>query len=160
LAAKTRDREVVVCSTESGDTLRVLPGIEGPAWHPTGRLLAVVCSDSRIRVYDARSWQERAVLDGQAWPAQLAFGHDLLASTGNDLTLRLWHPLDCNPLLTVPGAVVAGAPAFAPNDRLLAHRIAGSKISLFEVIPAPEFGGSFAHDAPGLSYGLDVNFKF
>jgi len=31
---------------------------------------------------------------------------------------------------------------------------------LAEVIPAQEFGGSFAHDAPGRSYGLDVNFKF
>lgn len=31
---------------------------------------------------------------------------------------------------------------------------------LAEVIPAPEFGGSFAHDAPGVSYGLDVNLKF
>jgi len=31
---------------------------------------------------------------------------------------------------------------------------------LAEIIPAPEFGGSFIHDAPGLSYGLDVNFKF
>ena len=31
---------------------------------------------------------------------------------------------------------------------------------LAEIIPAPEFGGSFIHDAPGDSYGLDVNFKF
>jgi eukaryotic-like serine/threonine-protein kinase len=138
LAATTRDRVVVVCHTASGDVLQVLPGIEGPAWHPTGRLLAVGCSDSRIRVYDTGTWQERAVLEGQAWPAQLAFSHDLLASTGNDLTLRLWHPLDSSPLLTVPGSVVAGAPAFSPDDRLLAHRIDGSKISLFEVIPAPE----------------------
>jgi iron complex outermembrane receptor protein len=31
---------------------------------------------------------------------------------------------------------------------------------LAEVIPAPEFGGSFVHDAPGSSYGLEVNFRF
>ena len=31
---------------------------------------------------------------------------------------------------------------------------------LAEIIPAPEFGGSFIHDAPGDSYGLDVNFRF
>ena len=31
---------------------------------------------------------------------------------------------------------------------------------LAEIIPAPEFGGSFAHDAPGVSYGLDLNFRF
>jgi iron complex outermembrane recepter protein len=31
---------------------------------------------------------------------------------------------------------------------------------LAEIIPAPEFGGSFVHDAPGSSYGLEVNFRF
>ena len=31
---------------------------------------------------------------------------------------------------------------------------------LAEIIPAPEFGGSFIHDAPGRSYGLDVNYRF
>lgn len=31
---------------------------------------------------------------------------------------------------------------------------------LAEIIPAPEFGGSFIHNAPGRSYGLDVNVRF
>ena len=31
---------------------------------------------------------------------------------------------------------------------------------LQEVIPAPEFGGSFIHDSPGDSYGLDVRYSF
>ena len=31
---------------------------------------------------------------------------------------------------------------------------------LAEIIPAPEFGGSFVHDAPGASYGVEVNFRF
>jgi iron complex outermembrane receptor protein len=31
---------------------------------------------------------------------------------------------------------------------------------LAEIIPAPEFGGSFIHDAPGSSYGLDVSYSF
>ena len=31
---------------------------------------------------------------------------------------------------------------------------------LAEIIPAPEFGGSFIHDAQGESYGIDLNFKF
>jgi iron complex outermembrane recepter protein len=31
---------------------------------------------------------------------------------------------------------------------------------LAEIIPAPEFGGSFVHDAPGDSYGLEVNYRF
>jgi iron complex outermembrane receptor protein len=31
---------------------------------------------------------------------------------------------------------------------------------LAEIIPAPEFGGAFIHDAQGSSYGLEVNFRF
>jgi iron complex outermembrane receptor protein len=31
---------------------------------------------------------------------------------------------------------------------------------LQEIIPAPEFGGSFIHDSPGSSYGLDVKYSF
>ncbi|MCC7199867.1 MAG: TonB-dependent receptor [Gammaproteobacteria bacterium] len=31
---------------------------------------------------------------------------------------------------------------------------------LAEIIPAPEFGGSFIHDAPGRSYGVDVTYSF
>ncbi len=31
---------------------------------------------------------------------------------------------------------------------------------LAEVIPAPEFGGSFIHSAPGRSFGLDVSYRF
>ena len=35
-----------------------------------------------------------------------------------------------------------------------------NKKYLAEIIPAPEFGGSFVHDAPGRSYGVDVSYKF
>ena len=31
---------------------------------------------------------------------------------------------------------------------------------LQEIIPAPEFGGSFIHDSAGLSYGMDVSYSF
>ncbi|HEX7374047.1 MAG TPA: TonB-dependent receptor [Steroidobacteraceae bacterium] len=39
------------------------------------------------------------------------------------------------------------------------HNITDEKY-LAEIIPAPEFGGAFIHDAPGASYGVEVNFKF
>ncbi len=39
-------------------------------------------------------------------------------------------------------------------------RNVGDEEYLAEIIPAPEFGGSFIHNAPGDSYGLDVNFRF
>jgi iron complex outermembrane receptor protein len=31
---------------------------------------------------------------------------------------------------------------------------------LQEIIPAPEFGGSFIHDSPGAAWGVDLGFKF
>ena len=31
---------------------------------------------------------------------------------------------------------------------------------LQEIIPAPEFGGSFIHDSPGRSYGVEMSYKF
>lgn len=35
-----------------------------------------------------------------------------------------------------------------------------NKQYLAEIIPAPEFGGSFVHNAPGRSFGVDVSYKF
>jgi iron complex outermembrane receptor protein len=31
---------------------------------------------------------------------------------------------------------------------------------LQEIIPAPEFGGSFIHDSPGAAYGIDFTYSF
>ena len=31
---------------------------------------------------------------------------------------------------------------------------------LQEIIPAPEFGGSFIHDSPGAAFGVDVRYSF
>jgi iron complex outermembrane receptor protein len=39
-------------------------------------------------------------------------------------------------------------------------RNVGDEEYLAEIIPAPEFGASFIHDAPGDSYGVEVNFRF
>jgi iron complex outermembrane receptor protein len=36
----------------------------------------------------------------------------------------------------------------------------GDEEYLAEIIPAPEFGASFIHDAPGDSYGLELTFRF
>jgi iron complex outermembrane recepter protein len=39
-------------------------------------------------------------------------------------------------------------------------RNVGDEDYLAEIIPAPEFGGSFIHDAPGDSYGVELNYRF
>jgi hypothetical protein len=50
----------------------------------------------------------------------------------------LWRSPDNCPLLSVPRVNVATPLAFSPDDRLLAQRIDGSRISLLEVLTAPE----------------------
>ena len=137
-ASRTLDGRIFVCNAADGRTLHVLSGEEGPVWSAAGRLLAVGCADMRIRVYDADSLQERAVLEGSAHAFAFSHSGDLLATVGGEPTLRLWNPLDSSPLLTVRGASVGAVPAFAPGDRLLGHRVDGAKISLFEVLAAPE----------------------
>ena len=137
-AYRTLDGRVFVCGAADGRTLHVLSGEEGPVWNAAGTLLAVGCADMRIRVYDTNSWQERAVLEDSAHAFAFSHSGNLLATAGGEPTLRLWHPLDSSPLLTVQGASVGAVPAFAPGDRLLAHQIDGSKILLFEVLAAPE----------------------
>ena len=39
-------------------------------------------------------------------------------------------------------------------------RNVGDEKYLAEIIPAPEFGGSFVHDAPGSSYGAELVYRF
>jgi len=39
-------------------------------------------------------------------------------------------------------------------------RNVGDENYLAEIIPAPEFGGSFIHDAPGSAYGVELNYRF
>jgi iron complex outermembrane receptor protein len=39
-------------------------------------------------------------------------------------------------------------------------RNVGDEKYLAEIIPAPEFGGSFVHDAPGSSYGAELIYRF
>jgi iron complex outermembrane receptor protein len=40
-----------------------------------------------------------------------------------------------------------------------AHNLTDKKF-LEEIIPAPEFGGSFIHDSPGRTYGLELSYRY
>ena len=97
LAAWSPRGKSFVCNADDGRVLHVCEGES--VWHPSGKRLAVIGPDSRIRVYDAENWQEQAALEGQLGPFQVAFAHgsDLLAAAGGDHTLRLWRPLGCGP---------------------------------------------------------------
>ena len=144
LAAGRVDGKVEILETGSGRLLKqqaVGQSVGAVAWHPDGRWLAVGCSDSNICVYDADLGRLLAVLHGHAtMPTGLAFsrGRDLLASFGSDHTLRLWHPLDGTPLLTVAGVTLEGSPLFTPDQHRMAFTLAGSRLTTFELSAAPE----------------------
>lgn len=144
LAAGRVDGRVLVFDSGSGRVLSqqaVSQRVGALAWHPEGLWLAVGCLDSSIRVYDADLGRLLAVLQGHAtMPTGLAFsrGRDLLASFGSDHTLRLWHPLDGVPLLTVAGVTLEGSPLFATDHRRMAFTMAGSRLTIFEMDVAPE----------------------
>lgn len=144
LAVGRVDGKVVIFETSSGRLLRqrtMGPGVGALAWHPGGLWLAAGSSDSNIHVYDADLGQPVAVLQGHAkMPTGITFSraHDLLASFGSDHTLRLWHPLDGVPLLTVAGATLEGSPLFALDDHRMAFTVAGSHLMIYELDAALE----------------------
>jgi len=76
-------------------TLRHPDGVIGIDWHPDGEIIATGCADSKVRLWDAVTGEQRAVLSGhEAAPAQVAFcaGGEFLVSRGWEGVLRLWDP--------------------------------------------------------------------
>jgi serine/threonine protein kinase/WD40 repeat protein/Tfp pilus assembly protein PilF len=93
------------------DTAGVLATLPQPgltiaiAWHPDGRFLAAGGRDAKIYIWDITQRQQSAVLEGHQGPVvHLAFNHagDLLTSSSDDGTSRLWDPRKAQHLLTIP----------------------------------------------------------
>jgi WD40 repeat protein len=94
-------------------------------WSPDGRLLAALCDDFRIRLWETDTWQEWGVLEGHRWyvlGAAFAPEGDLLASRSDDGTTRLWHPGTGLQLVQLAGGHLARH--FSTDGRRLIYRTA------------------------------------
>ena len=90
-------------------------------WNSTDNLLACACLDHRAYVWDVRSGEKQAVLDGyQAEVVGVVFSHSgpILASYSWDKTTRLWDYRTGHQLMSAGGEVLA----FSADDRRLAFR--------------------------------------
>lgn len=96
---------VFVIDLPSGRVLQSIPQPKGAytaSWHPDGKHLAILCMDWTVQVWDAEAGQLCSVLRGhQSEVVGLVFqpGHNLLATTSWDGTVRIWNPLRGNQLL-------------------------------------------------------------
>jgi serine/threonine protein kinase/WD40 repeat protein len=118
------DPAVEIRDVESGriiQTVNCPQGASAIAWSGNGKCLAAASVlDNRIYVFDARTGQRQAVLEGQsALVVSLAFNHagDLLASSSFDGMIRLGNPDSGRPVASY--LAFSWRLQFSPDDRNL-----------------------------------------
>ncbi len=159
LAVSSWNRTIVeIFDIDSGKVITTLAhagGVNGVAWHPNGKLLAST-SSAGIYLWDARSGQRRALLEGhQNVVMEVAFNHggDLLASTGWDGTTRLWDPISGKQLVSMPGSFSR----FSRDDRHLAFTN-NRQVGICEVAAGRECRTFYAYGEQGSGpWGVDIS---
>ncbi|HEY5915581.1 MAG TPA: serine/threonine-protein kinase [Verrucomicrobiae bacterium] len=114
-------------------------GVNFMSWSPDGSLLAGPCDDYRVYLWNVKSGEKHAVLEGHAGVVTAAlFNHegDLLASQGWDGTTKFWDPVLRRLLFSTPGAWLQNG--FDPTDRMLGFAVDNSSIGIWGVEPGRE----------------------
>jgi len=125
LAVSSRESlNLFVFNSGTGMELSRLPHpdvVNDLAWNSAGTFVASACADNQIYIWD-KNGSERTRLRGHtASPQRIAFAHttSVLASLGDDNTLRLWDAATGHPLVRWEG-VSRQLLQFGSDDRLLA----------------------------------------
>jgi serine/threonine protein kinase/WD40 repeat protein len=127
-----------VYDTDSGQRLASCPVPSGMVqdWHPDGRSVILSADeDLSLRLWDVETRHITRVLRGRMKPgirARVAPSGDLLASTDWHDVVRVWDLGSGQELLSMPGWL-----PFAGPDRLCALQRRGTRLTLFQMAPAP-----------------------
>jgi WD40 repeat protein len=137
-----------VPSLRISQTLKYGAGMNGLAWHPSGRWLAGASADGHIPVWDTETGQLHEVLRGhQSAALWLTFSHSgLLASAGWDSRLRFWDALSPSEICSYPGERFF---EFSPDDRRLSWAPTEGKVGLLEVLSGQECSSLFIAERRG-----------
>jgi WD40 repeat protein len=130
--ARIYDLEGGTCLWDTPQSFDLWPTI---AWHPGGRLLAMVEKDWVISLWDISHYKKVMHLEGHANAGiHVVFDHtgDLLATRGWEGVLRLWDTRSGESLYSTPlkNEVVF---QFNPDNRLIAMERDGKKLRVWEV---------------------------
>ncbi len=134
---------VQIRDLDSTETPVELPqeGAERLAWHPQGRMLAVVGGDLSIHLWDVAARKKiRSLWRWKNGGLRITFNHagDLLASYGWEHMLRLWDPLSGHEVFHTPACFAGVSLRFGTDDRILGANIKDNKLSLWEIALSSE----------------------
>ncbi|MGW1364980.1 NB-ARC domain-containing protein [Streptomyces chartreusis] len=138
--AASRGEAVELWDTHSRQRIVELPGHEGPvrelAFSPDGSMLAAGGDFPQVRVWDVATDRCAVSLPADATAVRaLAYGPDgtgILATGGDDGTIRLWTTATCTAVLIGHTAPVTGV-RFAPCGRFLASTSADGTARVWNV---------------------------
>jgi WD40 repeat protein len=112
--------------------------ITGLAFHPTGRWLATVSHDPRVRIWDVETGFCDRVLDGHSishnWAVAFHPQGDLLASGGEDYSIHIWHIYtgECIHVLNGHTGAISGV-AFSLDGNYLASSSNDYTVRIWDV---------------------------